>query len=50
MYSQQHIVGGLLQLILDNCDQDSPPLKPVYSDCIVVYPRILINVVELSIE
>ncbi|XP_065920138.1 uncharacterized protein [Dysidea avara] len=36
----KRIVGGLLQLILDNSDLENPPLKPVYSDCIVVYPQI----------
>lgn len=32
------IIGGLLQLILDN--QENPPLRPVYSDNLVVYPQI----------
>lgn len=32
------IIGGILQLILDN--QENPPLRPVYSDNIVVYPQI----------
>lgn len=29
-----------MQLILDN--QDNPPLRPVYSDNVVVYPRIFL--------
>lgn len=44
----QCIIGGLLQLILDN--QENPPLRPVYSDNIVVYPRIFSGILEFQIN